>query len=128
MADVPSLPSPQTRYHEIAEKLLGRGEAAELLAAKPGNHRFGSQALKVDGKIFAMLVRERFVLKLPRTRVETLIATGVGNTFDAGKGRAMKEWVTIAEGQEGSWLPLAREAKAFALEAKIVRAPKQKPY
>jgi TfoX/Sxy family transcriptional regulator of competence genes len=118
MTDAPSFRSPQALYRKIAEKLLGQQEAAELLALKPGRQRFGSQALKVDDKIFAMLVRERFILKLPRMRVETLIATGLGTAFDAGKGRPMKEWVAITEGHESSWLALAREAKTFASTTK----------
>jgi hypothetical protein len=68
--------------------------------------------LKVGGKIFAMLPRGRFVAKLPKARVDALVAAGHGVAFDPGHGRVMKEWIELA-GDEPSWLALAREARRF---------------
>ena len=65
--------------------------------------------LKVHGKIFAMLPRGRFVVKLPRARVDDLVARGMGTRFDPGHGRLMKEWLEL-DGHEERWLGLAREA------------------
>lgn len=84
--------------------------AAEAGKAKQG---FGSSALKVHGKIFAMLVTGRLVLKLPRQRVDALIAAGDGARFDPGHGRLMKEWLSVEPASAADWLPLAREALAF---------------
>ena len=67
-----------------------------------------SPGLKVDGKIFAMLARGRFVAKLPRQRVDALIAAGDGERFDPGHGRVME---TTRAGAD--WLALAREAYQF---------------
>lgn len=79
----------------------------------PAEYRraFGSKGLKVDGRIFAMLVRGSLVVKLPEERVAALIESKRGAPFDAGKARPMKEWVTI-RGEKG-WLSLAREARDF---------------
>ena len=74
---------------------------------------FGSSALKVNGSIFAMLTGGRLVVKLPRGRVETLIASEIGEPFDAGKGRPMKEWLTVSTDDEQTWLALTREALDF---------------
>lgn len=60
-----------------------------------GAKGFGSGALKVNGKIFAMSVDESLVLKLPRARVLALIESGAGTPFDPGHGRVMKEWVVL---------------------------------
>jgi hypothetical protein len=52
-------------------------------------------------------------VKLPHDRVSTLISTGAGAPFDAGKGRPMKEWLTVTAEDRDSWLALAREALDF---------------
>lgn len=57
---------------------------------------FGSTGLKVHGKTFAMLVKGRLVVKLPRHRVEELLAAGAGDRFDPGHGRPMREWASRA--------------------------------
>jgi hypothetical protein len=76
--------------------------------------RFGASGLKVDKTIFAMLVRGRLVVKLPRARVEALMAAGAGERFDPrGDGRLMKEWLVVAPGADVDWLALASEAMQF---------------
>ena len=77
---------------------------------------FGSHALKVHGRIFAMLVRGRLVVKLPSTRVDELIADGHGVRFDANKGVPMKEWFSMDPEAQVEWSALAREAMAFVGE------------
>ncbi len=80
---------------------------------EPGGRRFGSDALKVNGSIFAMVTGGSLVVKLPRHRVEALITEGTGAPFGAGKGRPMKEWVRVATDDHATWLSLAREALDF---------------
>jgi hypothetical protein len=72
---------------------------------------FGSGALKVNGKIFAMMSSKgHFVVKLSEERVNALVAAGSGTRFDPGHGRLMKEWLVVT-GDHKSWVPLAREAR-----------------
>jgi len=74
---------------------------------------FGSHALKVNGKIFAMLSSHgQYVVKLPAARVNELVSSGSGQHFDAGKGKPMKEWLAIS-GREDVWMMLAKEAYEF---------------
>ncbi|GEM_PF-587504 len=68
--------------------------------------------LAVGGKIFAMLTRGALVVKLPRDRVDQLVRDGIGDRFDPGHGRVMKEWVVIGAGGP-DWTDIAREARAF---------------
>jgi hypothetical protein len=75
---------------------------------------FGSGALKVNGKIFAMLSsKNHFVVKLPAQRVAALVAKGVGSQFDPGHGRLMKEWIELHKAHLPTWRTLALEALAF---------------
>jgi TfoX/Sxy family transcriptional regulator of competence genes len=73
---------------------------------------FGSVGLKVNGKVFAMVVKGRFVAKLPKPRVDEIVGTGRGEHFDPGHGKLMKEWLAVRS-EKTSWLELAREAHRF---------------
>jgi len=74
---------------------------------------FGSRALRVNGKIFAMVSsRGQYVVKLPPDRVNALVSSGIGQHFDAGKGKPMKEWLAVS-GREDVWMKLAEEAFQF---------------
>src|SRR5688500_4114065 len=73
---------------------------------------FGSEGLQVNGKVFAMLVKGKLVVKPPKARVEALVASGAGAPFDPGHGRLMKEWVAVEEGG-ADWIALAKEALGF---------------
>jgi hypothetical protein len=83
---------------------------------KPGvetGRIFGSLGLKRSGKTFAMFVKGRLVVKLPRERVEELVAADVGQPFDPGHGRLMREWLAVDPAADVDWAELSREAHAF---------------
>ena len=87
--------------------------AGDPAVSHGGGKGFGSGALKVNGKIFAMVSSKgRFVVKLPKPRVVALTAAGEGEPFDPGRGRLMKEWLAI-DGGSADWVALAREAYQF---------------
>lgn len=74
---------------------------------------FSSQnVLNVNGKIFAMLVKGKIVVKLPRERVDELVRARKGGYFDPGHGRLMKEWIAVEAGKV-NWVDLATEAYHF---------------
>jgi hypothetical protein len=99
------------RYAAVVKALAGeRG----VTYADEGRG-FGASSLKVGNRIFAMLASgDRFVVKLPRQRVDALVAAGDGERFDPRRnGKLMKEWLVVRPGLEVRWLPLAREALEF---------------
>lgn len=101
----------QKRFAAIAEALAGEPGVTLGAAGKKG---FGSSALQVHGKIFAMVSsKDDFVVKLPKARVEQLEAAGAGRRFDPGHGRLMKEWLTLEPTSGEDWLLLATEALRF---------------
>jgi hypothetical protein len=73
--------------------------------------KFGAGALKVHGRIFAMVVRGRLV-KLAKDRVDELVGARQGTYFDPGHGRLMKQWVVVVD-KRCSWVELAKEAHDF---------------
>jgi hypothetical protein len=101
--------TPQQRYQDLVDELT----AAEGIEPPGGGRGFGRDALRYHGKIFAMLVRGQLVLKLPRGRVDELVAAGHGVRFDAGRGTAMKEWLSLSPESALSWPLLARQALDF---------------
>lgn len=102
--------APEERFASVVAALIGRSDVTLGVAEKK---RFGSSALTTGGKIFAMLVKGRLVVKLPRQRVDTLLAEGGGERFDPGHGRLMKEWLAVDLVSHERWLPLAVEAQEF---------------
>jgi len=101
---------PVERFEDLVDELVG----AEGVTPPRGGSGFGRSALRFQGKIFAMLVRGRLVVKLPAGRVDVLVAAGDGVHFDANKGTPMKEWLSLDPDSGQDWLALAREALDFA--------------
>jgi len=96
-------------------KLAPIVDAFEQSSGRRGR-KFGSNGLKVNGKLFALFTQATLVVKLPRDRVIALVALGVGEPFDPGHGRLMREWLTVRS-EKASWIDLAKEAHAFGIGA-----------
>ena len=105
------------KYLDLVDELV----AIEGVTPPPGGSGFGRGSLRYHGKIFAMLVRGRLVVKLPEDRVSALIGAGHGAAFDANKGRPMREWFSLDPGSGLDWLPLATEALDFARASRAAR-------
>ncbi len=111
-------PKRTTKEAQTSDVDPGFAAVAAAFARNPkvshgGGKGFGSGALKVGGKIFAMMSSKgQFVVKLPKERVAALVAAGRGASFDPGHGRKMKEWAVI-DAAPAEWPALAREAYDF---------------
>jgi hypothetical protein len=99
--------TPEQAWEPIAKaQLTSRGVTAGTGFGK-------TEGLRISGKIFAMLVGSDLVVKLPKDRVDELVDSGVAARFDAGKGRPMREWASIAPSASRRWKALVEEARAF---------------
>lgn len=81
--------------------------------------KLGRMNLRVGGKVFAMTVKGRLVVKLPAARCQALVERGRAAFLVMG-ARVMKEWVTFAPDAPGAaklWLAVAREALAHVTSA-----------
>lgn len=101
--------APDPAFAPVADAFAGDPEVS-------AGRMMASFGLKVNGKIFAMHVRGSLVAKLPKARVDGLVASGVGERFDPGHGRIMKEWIAVEPGR-ADWVQLAREAYRFVKAA-----------
>jgi TfoX/Sxy family transcriptional regulator of competence genes len=99
------------RWASLVETMLAQGSAT--YGSDGPQRAFGSTSLKTDGKIFAMLVKDRLVVKLDRRRVDELVEAGQGQRFDPGHGRLQKEWLDVDSESSDVWLNLATESEAF---------------
>jgi hypothetical protein len=109
MTNIDETEKGEQQFRRIALRLLRQPDVTEGtgFGTRPG--------LRVGTKIFAMLGREgELVVKLPKDRVDQVVASGAGGRFDARRdGRLMKEWATIPVGRGREWGRLVDEALEF---------------
>lgn len=106
---------------------MPKEHAIAFFAAVAAHHRekwtlsdspkFGSNALRVHGKIYAALMPgHRLLLKLPSARAGALLDGKRAKCLHGG-GRVMSGWVTLAPDDEAAWIALSDEARAFVADA-----------
>ncbi len=97
----------QAAFREIATRLLKEPDIEEGKA-------FQALALKTRGRIFAMLVNDELVVKLPAERCAQLVEGGAARPFQSGR-RTMREWVAVpySSSAQPTWRALAQQALAF---------------
>ena len=98
--------SPEPAFEALARDFLARP------GVDAGTGFGGSPGVRVDGRIFAMLVRRRLVVKLPAGRCQALREAGLAEPLAVGK-RVMKEWIEVTAEDPRTWRELAAEAYAF---------------
>lgn len=99
--------TPQQIWHPIAEaELATRG-------VKGGTGFGRSEGLRISNKIYAMLVNDELVVRIPKARVDELVDAGIGRRFEPSPGRVMKEWMTLPPAASRRWKALVAEARDF---------------
>jgi hypothetical protein len=87
-----------------------------------------NEGLKVDGKLYAMVVRGRLVVKLPAARAAELTEAGDAVPFEPRPGRLMREWVMVdppASSDDGGWRRLIEDAGDYV--AALARGQAEPP-
>jgi len=97
----------EASFEAIADRLLSEPDVGE------GTGFGSSPGLRVGGKIFAMLAPGGLIVKLPARRCAELVAAQMGQPFDRGQGRPLKEWVVVSYAREQDWPGLALEALTY---------------
>jgi TfoX/Sxy family transcriptional regulator of competence genes len=96
----------EDEWEAICARLLAADDAIELKRA------MSSPGLRYDDKIFAMLVRGDFVVKVEAARAAALVDDGCA-PLTMGT-RVMREWVVIPHDRIAGWSALADEALEYA--------------
>jgi hypothetical protein len=106
----------ETLFWSLAREL--QAEDARIVEGTIMNGR----CLRVGAEFLALADYKGsgLVVKLPRARVKSLIASGAGQPF-APAGRAFKEWVSVPRPDRRLWRKLLGEGVAFATR----QAPKR---
>jgi len=105
--------TPEDHYASICKAFLDQPDVSQPSDNSRSRKTFGSSALRIHNRIFAMLVSGKLVVKLPAGRVDALIASGAGQRFETGPSRRLKEWLSLDPAVADTWLPLAQEALEF---------------
>jgi hypothetical protein len=113
-------PEVAARWEALIADVLA-GDDATYGNQDGSTRAFGSTSLKTGGKIFAMLVKDRLVVKLPAARVGELVAAGAGERFDPGHGRIQKEWLQVAGDDPVEWRALTLESETYVAGRRITR-------
>ncbi len=99
--------SPQHRFQAIVAEYADRPEVT-----RHGGMMSASVQLRVRERIFAMLVGDRLVVKIPAEAVDELVAAGTAEPFRTA-GRIMKEWASIGPAMAAEWPGWVAEALTF---------------
>lgn len=100
---------PQDTFDRLAEQFLTNPRVQR-------GRMFGTTALKLSGKVFAMLVKGNLVVKLSASEAGDLVDAGVATFFDPGHGRPMRQWVAMPATHAPRWRRLAEQARDHAAQ------------
>jgi hypothetical protein len=75
-----------------------------------------NEGLTVDGRIFAMVVRDGLVVKVPADQAADLIEQGRGTAFEPRPGRTMREWIVVDGHDPTRWRRLIADAHHYVGE------------
>ena len=75
----------------------------------------GAQGIKNNGKMFIMFYKGDLVVKLAPDRIKQLINENIGEAFDPGTGKPMKDRVLLRASRKDQWIKLSEESKKYVM-------------
>ena len=118
MTRTPKRPSPaEALFWDLVDELREHDDRIEEGTI------MGGRCARVAGEFLGLVDYKNsgMVLKLPRTRVDELIAQGIGQPF-APAGKVFREWVAITKPDRGRWSNLLDEAVTFVAPIKPTKS------
>jgi hypothetical protein len=76
----------------------------------------GAQGIKYNNKMFIMFYKGNLVVKLAPDRIKELINENIGESFDPGTGKPMKDRMLIRVSKKDHWINISEESKRFVME------------
>jgi hypothetical protein len=75
----------------------------------------GAQGIKYNGKMFIMFYKGDLVVKLAPDRIKELINGNIGEPFDPGTGKPMKDRMLLRVSKKDHWIRISEESKKFVI-------------
>ena len=75
----------------------------------------GAQGIKYNNKMFIMFYKGDLVVKLAPNRIKELINNRIGEPFDPGIGKPMKDRVLLRISKKEQWIKLSEESKKYVM-------------
>ena len=119
MTSTPRKPTPaESLFWDLIDELRERDDRIEEGTI------MGGRCARVSGEFLGLVDYKHsgMVVKLPRTRVDELIAQGIGQLF-APAGKVFREWVAIAKPDRRRWSKLLLEAVTFVARINPEKSP-----
>ena len=76
----------------------------------------GAQGIKYNNKMFIMFNKGDLLIKLSPERIKELIDEGIGEAYDPGTGKVMKDRISIPFSRKDLWLSLCEESKKYVMK------------
>lgn len=113
--------TPDEHFDDLVDELVPEGVHAARL--------FGSRALKLESKVFAVVHSDEMVFRLgvgTPAHADALALAGAELFDPSGKGRPFKDWVRVPVAHAGTWPPFAHAALAFLRAERAAPAGRRK--
>ena len=75
----------------------------------------GAQGIKYNDKMFIMFYKGDLVVKLAPDRIKELINENIGEPFDPGTGKPMKDRMLLRVSKKDHWIKISEESKKFVM-------------